>query len=291
MITHQTAQLPDGTIHYRILGDAGPPVVLMHGGGIDNGDWTWHWLAPELARDHRVHVLDHPRHGHSWPWHARADQRGQEDMLERMLDHWQLDAATLVGLSLGAATALGHALRHPDRVQRLVLTSCGGLQHRVQTHEIAWLSLRTPLSWLISRAMTPEATRRWIRSNVAFADYVPAADNDALADLAAEEVVIKREHGGHIFSDWNRFETAPRHHRANFLSRIPELSQPVLFVHGENDSAVPLRYPRQAATAAPRGQLAVIEGAGHFVPVERPREYGAVVRTFLSEAASSISER
>lgn len=287
MIIHQTAELPEGTIHYRVMGESGPPVVLLHGGGIDNGDWMWRWLGPELAADHRVYVPDHPKHGQSWPWRARADQRGQEEMLGRMLDHWQLDAATMIGLSLGSATALGYTLRHPERVQRLVLTSSGGLQDRVQTHEIAWLSLRTPFSWLISRSMTSEAMRRWVRTKVEFADYVPSADIEALADLAAEELITKRAHGGHMFCDWNRFETAPRHHRANFLSRVPGIAQPMLFVHGENDSAVPLRYPQQAAAAAQRGELAVIKNAGHFLPVERPREYGAAVRKFLAETATS----
>lgn len=283
MIRHRTVELPDGTIHYRTFGGDGPPVVLLHGGGIDNGDWMWHRFAKDLAVDHRVFVPDHPKHGLSWPWHGRADQRGQEDMLAAMMDHWGLASATLIGLSLGSATALGYALRQPDRVERLVLTSTGGLQQRLESHELAWLSLRTPLSWLISRSMSAQSMRKWVRTKVSFADYVPPTEIDALADLAAEELLIKRAHGGHMFCDWNRFETAPRHHRANFMNRIHELTQPILFVHGENDAAVPLEYPRQAAKAAARGQLAVIKEAGHFVPVERPVEYARVVREFLTE--------
>lgn len=42
-----------------------------------------------------------------------------------------------------------------------------------------------------------------------------------------------------------------------------------------------------AAAAAPHGRLAVIENAGHFVPVERPREHNAFVRNFLAETATS----
>lgn len=285
MITHHTADLTHGTIHYRILGDSGPPVVLLHGGGIDNGDWMWHWLAPDLAADHRVYVPDHPKHGQSWPWHARAGQRGQEDMLAAMMDRWEIDTATLIGLSLGAATALGYALRHPERAHRLVLTSTGGLQHRLENHELAWLSLRTAVSWLITRGMSAQSIRQWVRTRLAYAEYVSSADIGTLADLAAEELRTKRDHGGHLFCDWNRFETAPRHHRVNFMSRLHELTQPVLFVHGEDDAAVPLRYPREAAATVPHGRLSVIPKAGHFVPVERPREYAAVVRDFLTETA------
>lgn len=285
MITRHTAELTNGTIHYRILGDSGPPVVLLHGGGIDNGAWMWRWLAPDLAADHRVYVPDHPKHGQSWPWRARADQRGQGDMLAAMMDHWEVDTATLIGLSLGAATALGYALRHPERVHRLVPTSAGGLQHRLENHELAWLSLRTPVSWLIARGISAQSIRKWVRTKLAYAEYLSSADIETLADLAAEELRTKREHGGHVFCDWNRFETAPRHHRVNFMNRIHELTQPVLFVHGEDDAAVLLRYPREAAATVPQGRLSVIARAGHFVPVERPREYAAVVREFLTEQA------
>lgn len=283
MTTTDSVDLPDGTIHYRIMGESGPPLVLLHGGGIDNGDWMWRWLAPDLATDHRVFVLDHPKHGQSWPWRTRAGQRVQQDTLARMLDHWDLESPTLIGLSLGSATSLGFALDSPDRVSRLVLTSCAGLQDRVQAHELAWLSLRRPFSWLIGRSMSAEGMRRWVRTKVAFAEYVPSDDIDALADIAADELLTKRRHGGHMFCDWNRYETGPRHHRVNFTDRIPELAQPTLFVHGADDRAVPVRHPREAATTAPQGQLAVIEGAGHFVPVERPREYVAVVRKFLAD--------
>lgn len=285
MRTDHAVDLPEGRIHYRMLGDSGPPVVLLHGGGVDNGDWIWRWLGPDLAADHRVHIPDHPKHGQSWPWHLRADQRGQEHFLGRLLDHWELDSATVIGLSLGSVTALGYALRHPSRVQRLVLTSTGGIQDRVRAHELAYLALRTPFSWLVGKSMTARYLERWVRNEVEFADYVPDCEIDALAELAAEELRTKRAHGGHMFSDWNRFEIGPRRMRVDFRDRMPELTCPTLFVHGERDEAVPVRYARQAARAAPGAQLVTIAGAGHFAPVERPHEYRDAVRAFLRNTA------
>lgn len=285
MRTDHAVDFPEGRIRYRVLGDSGPPVVLLHGGGIDNGDWIWRWLAPDLAADHRVHVPDHPKHGQSWPWHVRADQRGQEEFLGRLLDHLQLESATLVGLSLGSATALGYALRYPSRVRRLVLTSAGGIQDRVRAHELAYLMLRAPFSWLFGKSLTTGYLKQWVRDQVKFADSVPESEREALADLAAEELRTKRAHGGHMFSDWNRFEIGPRRMRVDFRARMPELSCPALFVHGERDEAVPLRYAREAAQATPRGRLVTVPDAGHFVPVERPREYRDAVRAFLHETA------
>lgn len=282
MVNHEGfVEMTEGRIHYRIKGESGPPVVLLHGGGVDNGEWIWRWLAADLAANYRVYVPDHPKHGHSWPWRARADQQGQEDVLARLLDRWGLETVTLIGLSLGSTTAIGYALRHPQRVRSLVLTASGGIQDRVARHKVAYLALRTPMSWSMSRVMSPTSLRRWVRSAVRFADYVPEGDIDALADLAAEELDRKKSHKGHMFSDWNRFEIGPRRMRVDFRSRMSEITCPVLFVHGELDEAVPLPYPREAAAIAPQGRLEVIKGAGHFVPVERPREYADVVRAFL----------
>ncbi|GAB3451354.1 alpha/beta hydrolase [Streptomonospora sediminis] len=284
MSGQRSVELEEGRITYRVLGESGRPVVLLHGGGLDNGGWTWRWLAPELATDHRVFVPDHPKHGGSWPWKGRADQRGQEYILERLLDHWGLESATLIGLSLGSATSLGFALRRPERVDRLVLTSCGGIQDRVASHELAYLSLRTPMSWLLTRMCTPSGLERWVLTHVAFSDDVPAEEITELAAMAAEEYRAKRRWNGHMFCDWNRFEIGFRRMRTDFMARVGNLSCPVLFVHGAEDSAVPVRFPREAAGRVSHGRLEVIEGAGHFVPIERPTEYGAVVRSFLAEA-------
>src|SRR5690606_41352688 len=57
-------------------------------------------------------------------------------VLLELMDHLELPAATLVGLSLGAAVSLGVARRAPDRVERMVLASAGGIQDRVTAHEL-----------------------------------------------------------------------------------------------------------------------------------------------------------
>lgn len=284
MNSHNTVDFVEGRIRYRVLGESGPAVVLLHGGGVDNGAWIWRWLAPELATDHRVYVPDHPKHGGSWPWRGRADQRAQERVLARLLDHWELESATLIGLSLGSTTAIGYALRYPERVRRLVLTSCGGIQDRVRSHELAYLALRTPFSWLIGKCTSPRSLRQWVRREVRFAEYVSEDDIEMLAELAVEELRTKRVNGGHLFSDWNRFEIGPRRMRVDFRERVTDLSCPTLFVHGELDDAVPPRYAREAADAA-HARFATIPDAGHFVPVERPREYVRAVREFLRDSA------
>ncbi|HLT11641.1 MAG TPA: alpha/beta fold hydrolase [Micromonosporaceae bacterium] len=275
--------MAEGSVAYRSGGRDGPAVILLHGASLDNGSITWRHVAEDLVTDHRVFAPDLPKHGESWPWHGRADQEALERVLLELMDHLELSAATLVGLSLGAAVSLGVARRAPDRVERMVLASAGGIQDRVTAHELAYLSLRTPVSWALTRAQSARSLERFARRRLPFADDVTEAEIDRLAAAYVAEYTAKRRHGGHVFSDWNRFEIGPRRMRTNHLPHLSEVSCPTLFVHGEEDTSVPVRLAREAAECMPQGRLEVVAGAGHFVAQDHPREVVRLVRTFMDE--------
>ena len=192
---------------------------------------------------------------------------------------------TIIGLSMGATVGLGVALNHPNRVNRLVLASCGGIQDRVGAHELSYLSLRTPVSWALSRLQSAKSLTHFAKNKLPYADYITENYIDRLTSAYLTEHESKRQHGGHLFSDWNRFEIGPRRMRTNHLPRIEKLTCPTLFVHGSRDEAVPAELAIEAADAAERGRVEIIEGAGHFLPQDHPDETVRVVRRFLEEDA------
>ena len=109
------------TIAYRTAGAAGaPPVVLLHGGG-SRGATTWNAFLPALAEaGFRGIALDLRGHGGS----SRTGDyplRGFRDDVIATLDALGIEAAALVGHSLGAYTATLVAQERPERVTRLVL--------------------------------------------------------------------------------------------------------------------------------------------------------------------------
>ncbi|WP_418956683.1 alpha/beta fold hydrolase [Streptomyces tritici] len=113
---------PFGTTHVHVHGPAGaPPVVLLPGGGATATGW--YEVAAALGRTHRVHAPDligEP--GRSVP--GGRPLRTAEDLsawLDALYEGLGLTSAALCGHSYGGWIALRHALRSPDRVDRLVL--------------------------------------------------------------------------------------------------------------------------------------------------------------------------
>jgi pimeloyl-ACP methyl ester carboxylesterase len=112
------APVDGGTIHFQAAGE-GPPLILLHGGGMDMS--MWDALVPTLTRHHRVIRWDARGHGASTAPPDRTKATAED--LRSLLDHLQIGRATIVGFSMGAGTAANFAIVSPERVERLVLIS------------------------------------------------------------------------------------------------------------------------------------------------------------------------
>lgn len=97
-------------------GGAGTPVVLLHGGGMDSR--LWDAVFPQLARHHTVVRFDARGLGRS---PSSAEPFWDVVDLRAVLDHFGIERAALVGLSLGGETSLDFALAHPERVSAMAL--------------------------------------------------------------------------------------------------------------------------------------------------------------------------
>ena len=106
-----------------------PPVVLLH--GLNDSHLTWEQVAPELAQDRRVLVLDLPGHGLS----DRPDAGYELQWYSRLVVSWMealdLPAVDIVGHSLGGGIALMLLTMCRPRIRRLVLAAPGGLGREI----------------------------------------------------------------------------------------------------------------------------------------------------------------
>lgn len=285
-VRQQVLELRNGRIRYFQAGDAGPPVILLHGGGLDTAWISWRHAIPALSPSYRVYAPDWPKHGGSRPWKAAATQEGLEACLIELLDAWQLPHVTLVGLSMGASAAVGVTLRRPERVDRLVLVDSGGLQQRARSHKLSYLLLHAPfLRRLASRLFARRSVLRYALQRQLFKGPV--------GDLheTAEEVYHELRARGTLFSDWQVDELTWDGLKTNHMPRLHEIACPTLIIHGSRDDLVPLSVAREAARRIPRARLHVMEGCGHWPNRERPDAFNKALLDFLGATDGELPRR
>jgi pimeloyl-ACP methyl ester carboxylesterase len=115
-------ELSAGNIEYEDTGGSGPVVVLLHGLAIDGS--LWRNVVHDLRTDHRCLVPAQPLGGHRHPMRADADlsPQGIARLEVEFLESLDLRDVTLVGNDSGLF--LSTAGEHPERIARLVITSC-----------------------------------------------------------------------------------------------------------------------------------------------------------------------
>lgn len=265
-------------VHYYQAGEFGKHVLLLHGGGTDNARLSWELTYPSLSGDHQVLMPDLPGHGGS----ELSKQSFSVDMLVEtiagLMDGLDIQYASLVGVSMGGAAAIGYTLKHPGRVAKLVLVDSYGLQSHAPWHKLSYLTVRTPylipVSWELlrrSRYLT-----RWTLGYI-------LANPDAINAELVEEVyqAMQAENVGRAFYEFQTREVTWDGLRTCYLDQLLEIEQPTLLIHGEKDRLVPLSAAMQAAELLPQARLEVLQNCGHWPQRDHPAAFNRLVADFL----------
>ncbi|GAA0674398.1 alpha/beta fold hydrolase [Natronoarchaeum mannanilyticum] len=262
--------------------DDRPPIVLLHGSGIDDAALSWKHAIEYLAeeRGRRVYALDWPGYGESDAPDGAMTTEYYVGVLSEFLDALALDRAALVGISMGGAAALGVALVRPDLVERLVLVDSYGLRDAVPGGVGSYLLANTPFANVFGRQFagsSADATRMAVGEFV----HDPAGLSDEFVAEVNER--LGRSGAGDAFFAFMRDEFRPNGVRTDYSDRLGELSMPTLLLHGAQDSLVPPEWSEVAADAIPGARLELIDDCGHWVPRERPDRFNEILGEFLSE--------
>jgi len=269
-------------LHWYGAGEkSGSPVVLLHGGGVDSAWLSWKLTLPALAKAHLTIAPEMPGYGQSdRPANFTHTVDAYVEVVRQLMDALDIKQASLSGVSLGGAIAIGFALAHPQRVNKLVPVASYGLQHTAPAHFWSYLFVRLPGITRATYALlrrNPHWARATLRS--IFAD--PNAITDDLAgDVFAE---IQRPDAGAAFEQFQKQEVLPGCMRTIYIDRLSEIAAPTLFVHGERDRLVPVDCAREAQQRTPNAQLHVMPNCGHWPQRERPEEFNSVLTGFLHD--------
>ena len=273
-----------GPVRLYRAGDTGPPVLLLHGAMLDTAQGVWHDIVPQLAPDHRVHVIDMPRHGGSRPWTGMLADTFYTRFLLELLDELQLDRAVLMGLSMGAGVAHRFALAHPERVSALVAIEPGGVEARYPFQLLTWALQRLPgfmrlCTWMLAR--TPRLPC-WSMGK-SLTDGADTPGFERIIALALEEARAKDRHGEKALDDWQIDWFGPFEMCFHSIPELHRLSSPTLWVAGGLSRSIDKDAIAATHAATPNSRMLTIPDAGHIVPYDRPQQLGVAMREFLAD--------
>ncbi len=241
------------SLHYEIQG-AGVPLLLLHSGGMTGAEWQPQQAV--LSAQFQVITPDLPGHGRSPLMADALSISGAAQAVLALLDSLAIDRTHIVGSSLGGAIALWLALKHPERINKLVLyrvnyrkTAAGHAGTRELADPAYWR--RVGMAQMLSKAHQPQGgSEAW--------QQVIARVAQALAP-----------------------ETTDHHHTLDDLAAI---THSTLIVAGDRDPLVPLDDQQAMLRAIPHAGLWVIPYATHVTAVNtwRSEAFGQeLLRFFL----------
>lgn len=283
LIEKQTALLKDGQqVEYYVGGDeTGRPVVLLHGGGTDHAMLSWREAVPALLRSgFKVYAPNYPGYGGSPLGSQPATVENITGWVEELMDLWGVPRAALIGISMGGAVGIGYTLRHPKRVERLVIIGSYGIQDEAPFHRLSYFLVRMPR--LMNAIWAATRGSRWAaRYSLKSILHNPQARTEAIAEEVYE--AMQNLESQKAFGQMQRDEILWKGLKTNFSERLCEIAIPVLIIHGEKDAGVPVRYAERAAALLPNARLKVIGKAGHWTQRDYPGEFNRLVLDFLGE--------
>jgi pimeloyl-ACP methyl ester carboxylesterase len=277
-------RLPQGTIRYREVGDpAAVPVVFVHG-LLVNG-LLWRKVVGRLAGELRCIVPDWPLGAHDLPLPPGADvsPSGVARLVADFLAALDLDDVTLVANDSGGAICQLLVTRHPERVGRLVLTSCDAYDNFLPPlfRYLQWLA-HVPGGAVVGMQMLRVPALR--RLPIAFGWLTKRPIERAVAD--AYVAPILRDAG--VRRDTTAFlRGIDKRETLAAAERFGAFERPVLIAWAAEDKVFPLRYGERMAAAFPHARLETIADSYTFVPEDQPEALASLIAGFMREPTAA----
>ncbi|MFO0548020.1 MAG: alpha/beta hydrolase [Polyangiaceae bacterium] len=262
------------TVAFRVRGDAGAPIVFIHGTGLSSRYWSP--LAASLGASHRTVAIDLLGYGDSSAPASGDDFHLDEDRDAVISVLSTLSApAHLVGHSYGGLVALRVALAQPERVRSLALyepVAFSVLRSAGRTDGIRDLDQANEGGLITSDATG--GSEVWLRR---FVDYWNGAGAFDAMTAPAREALLKGGRKSYLEVRSNLADATSH----EVYARI---TAPVLVVHGSRSPLAARATAEVLAEHLPRAKKLVLENAGHLGPFTHGDAFEAMVRGALAES-------
>jgi pimeloyl-ACP methyl ester carboxylesterase len=252
--------------------DDGPAVVLIHGALVNAN--LWRRVVPLLEGRTRV-ALDLPLGSHieAMPGHADLSPPALADLIADAIEALELDDVTIVGNDTGGALVQIMATHRPERIGRVVLTSCDAFDN-FPPRVFRWVLAPARLPGVIPIAMGGLRVRALRRLPFGYGWL----SNEPPEREVEDSYVLPMLTRGAVRRDLRKLLAGldPRH-TLDAAAKLTGFDKPVLIAWSANDRFFPLAHAERLARLIPDARLEWIEGARTFSPEDAPERLAALI--------------
>jgi pimeloyl-ACP methyl ester carboxylesterase len=268
---------------------SGPALLLIH--GIGNSLDTWAAQIADLARDHTVIAPDLLGHGRSDKPRADYSVAAYANGMRDLISVLGVDRVTIIGHSLGGGVATQFAYQFPERCERLVLVSSGGVARSV--HPMLRLATAPAAEQVMGLLQLPGA-KPLARALFAMLDAAGTDLSRDAPDMLLMFDSLRDQVSRKAFARTLRAVVDLQGQVVTMLDRC-YLTQgmPTLLMWGKRDAVIPYEHGLLAHAAMPGSRLVAFENAGHFPHHTDPELFSGVLRELLgsTEPAAYSSDQ
>ena len=237
------ADVNDIKMYYAEYG-AGDPILFIHG-GLGNAD-VWAAQVADFAKDHLVIVADSRGHGRS----TRSQQPFGYDLMTSdyaaLLDYLKIGKVTLVGWSDGGIIGIDMAMKHPEKLTRVIAQAAN---------------------------VTTDGVKPDVMSNKTFNDYINVA-----GEYYKKLSPTPNEYDAFVNQISQMWATQPAWTAAD----LGKITVPVTLAIGDHDEAVKLDHTQMMAKEIPGAKLVILKDASHFAMLQDPEGYDTMIRNAMA---------
>lgn len=263
MIDSQPLQL-----NFRQYGDAGPPLIILHGLFGSLGNWGWH--SKQLAENYSVYGVDLRNHGDS-PHSAEMDYPSMAQDIAAFLQRQEIGPCSIVGHSMGGKVAMELALSDASLLSKLIVVDIAPVHyasaadgHLAVIEGMSKLNFdeienRREAEIFLKGYIKDEDTRKFVLTNL-----------------------VRDGEGGYrwrlnldgISRNYDRLREKPGPGKA--------FEKPTLFIKGALSNYIQTEHQQETLESFPNASVKVIMETGHWVHAEKPQAVQKILKDFLA---------
>jgi pimeloyl-ACP methyl ester carboxylesterase len=274
-------QIGARTVNYVELGSGERAVVFVHGLG---GSWQ-NWLEnipATAAAGYRAIALDLPGFGCSEMPDCEISITNFARSVDDLCDALGLTSVAVVGNSMGGFTAAEMAIRHPERVERLVLVDAAGISTALGRNPVSERVGKFLVTGVIGGGGSHAPSQAQLHAMLRRPGFV----HWAMGAVARHPTLLSRE----LLAEQILSVGAPGFMPAldaimhyDFLHRLGEIGCPTLVVQGTEDVLVPLGDAYEFERRIEQATTLILEDTGHVPQFERPATFNRALLEFLGQ--------